>query len=64
MITTYERGILAGERGLALFLLEAKFGVLAPHAKERVETLSHEELVQLLLDSHSAQSLKELRLED
>jgi len=64
MITTYERGILQGERKSALRQLEAKFGPLSPEVKQRVEALSPEELAQLQLDLLKAQSLKELRLDD
>jgi hypothetical protein len=64
MITTYERGILQGERRTALLLLETKFGPLSPEVKQRVEALAPEDLRQLLRNLIKAQSLKELRLED
>jgi hypothetical protein len=64
MITTFERGKVAGRREAALQLLEAKFGPLSSGVKERVEALSVEQLLQLTLDLLKAQSLKELRLED
>ena len=64
MITTYERGILQGERRSALRLLEAKFGPLPPEVPRRVEALSPEDLARLQLDLLTAHSLKELRLED
>jgi hypothetical protein len=64
MMTTYERGQLAGRRETVLLQLEAKFGVLSPEVRQRVESLSPEELRQLTLDFVKAQSLKELRLED
>jgi hypothetical protein len=64
MITTYERGKIAGERAMALRLLEAKFGALSPEVKQRVEALSPEQLQQLPRDLLKAQSLKELRLEE
>jgi hypothetical protein len=64
MITTYERGILEGERRATLRQLEARFGPLSPGVRQRVEALSPEELAQLQLDLLKAQSLKELRLED
>jgi hypothetical protein len=64
MITTYERGILQGERRSALRLLEAKFGPLSAAVRERVEALSPQELAQLQLDLLKAQSLRELGLED
>jgi uncharacterized protein DUF4351 len=64
MLTTYERGILAGELQVALRQLELKFGPLSPAVRQRVEELSPEELRQLTLDFVNAQTLKELRLED
>jgi hypothetical protein len=64
MITTYERGILQGERNMALRQLELKFGPLPPAVKQRVESLSAEELSQLGLNLIKAQSLKELGLQD
>jgi hypothetical protein len=63
MITTYERGMIQGERRFALRQLEARFGPLTPEVKQRVEALSPQELEQLALDLIKAQSLKELRLE-
>jgi hypothetical protein len=66
MITTYERGKIAGRLEMALEMallqLEAKFGPLSPAVRQRVEALSAEGLRQLTLDSVRAQSLKELRL--
>ena len=64
MITTYERGKLAGQQETALMLLQAKFGALSTEVKQRVESLSSEQLRQLLLEQAKAQSLKELHLED
>jgi hypothetical protein len=64
MITTYERGILQGQRKTALMQLEAKFGRLSADVKQRVEALAPEQLDQLLLDLIKSQSLKELHLED
>jgi hypothetical protein len=64
MITTYERGILQGQREMALLQLGVKFGPLAPEVKKRVEALTPEQLYQLALDLLKAQSLKELPLED
>jgi hypothetical protein len=64
MITTYERGLVEGERRLALRLLEAKFGTLSPPIKQRIEAMASEDLQQLTLDLLKAESLRELRLED
>jgi hypothetical protein len=64
MITTYERGILQGQRRAALRLLESKFGSLSPEVKQRVEVLSPEQLDQLFQDFVKSESLKELGLED
>jgi hypothetical protein len=64
MITTYERGILQGQRLSALLLLERKFGPLAAEIKQKVEALSPEQLQRVLLDLIKAQSLQELGLQD
>jgi hypothetical protein len=64
MITTYERGIVDGERRLTLLQLDALFGPLSPEIKQRVEALSPEELRQLSLDLLKAESLKALHLQD
>ncbi len=68
MITTYERGKIEGkiegQREMTLLLLEAKFGLLSPEVKQRVEALSAEPMRRLLLDIVNAPSLKELHLED
>lgn len=64
MITTYERGKIEGRREMALEQLEVKFGPLSPAVRRRVEALSPEELLKLLLDLIKAPSLKELRLEE
>jgi hypothetical protein len=64
MITTYERGILQGQRETALLQLETRFGPLSVEARQRVEALSPEQLRTLLLDLIKGKSLKELRLED
>jgi hypothetical protein len=64
MITTYERGRIAGLREMAILQLEEKFGPLSPEIRQRVETLSPEQLRQTMLAFVKAQSLKELHLED
>jgi hypothetical protein len=64
MITTYERGKIAGQLEAALIQLEAKFGPLADPVRRRAEALSPDELRQLLKSILQAESLKELRLED
>jgi hypothetical protein len=64
MQTTYERGKIEGRRETALLWLAAKFGPLTPEVKQRVEALTPEQLQQVLLDLGTAQSLKELHLED
>jgi hypothetical protein len=64
MITTYERGKLAERLEMALLQLEARFGPLSPDVRQRVEALSPDELRQTMIEFVTAQSLKELRLED
>ncbi|MCI0463261.1 MAG: DUF4351 domain-containing protein, partial [Gemmataceae bacterium] len=60
MITTYERGKIAGQREMVLLLLETKLGPVSPEIKQRVEALSPEELRQLFLNLMKGQSLKEV----
>jgi hypothetical protein len=72
MITTFERGKIEGrlegrleaQRETALLQLDEKFGPLAPDVRQRVESLSPEELRRLLRDFVKASSLKELHLQD
>jgi hypothetical protein len=64
MITTFERGILLGQRQMVLEALEEKFGSLSPEVQRRVEALSTVELKQLLRRSYKVESLKDLGLED
>jgi hypothetical protein len=64
VITTYERGILQGQREVALRLLELKFGLLSADVRQRVEGLSLEQLDQLFLNFVESQSLNDLCLED
>jgi hypothetical protein len=64
MITTYERGIIQGERKSALLQLETKFGALTAEVKQRVEAFSPEQLRQLLMGLVIGLSLKELGLQD
>jgi hypothetical protein len=64
MITTYERGKIEGARLAALLQLEKKFGPLAAAVCQRLESLSAEQVHQLLLDLIDSRSLKELHLED
>jgi hypothetical protein len=63
MITTYERGKIAGQREMVLLQLAEAFGPLSNEVKQRVEAMSPEELRQLLLLHRKAQSLKEVGLE-
>jgi Domain of unknown function (DUF4351) len=64
MITTYERGMIEGQRQMVLLQLEAKFGPLPAEVRQRVEALSPQQLRQLLLDFVKAQSLSELHLDN
>jgi hypothetical protein len=64
MITTYERGKIAGRREGVQGFLEQKFGPLSEEVKQRLESLSAEGLDQIIRDYLKAQSLKDLGLED
>jgi hypothetical protein len=67
MKTTYERGIEdgieQGERRSALRFMEAKFGLLSPEVKQRVEALSPQALARLQLNLLKGQALEELHLD-
>jgi hypothetical protein len=60
MITTFERGVIQGQRQMALSLLEAKFGPLSAEVRQRVEALNPEQLRQFVLDLLTAKTLNEL----
>jgi len=68
MMTTFERGHLAGElagqRKAAIMQMEARFGALPGAVKQRVESLSAEDLDRLTINLVKAESLKDLHLED
>jgi hypothetical protein len=64
MITTYERGMIAGQLQLSLKQLEARFGPLSPKVRQRVESLLPETLLRIMIPFHKANSLKHLGLED
>jgi hypothetical protein len=63
MITTFERGILEGERRVVLRLLEGKFGPLSNEVKQRVEALTPQELLEVQTNLLQASSLQALGLE-
>ena len=67
-VTTFEKGVQAGlqqgQRAMLRKQLEAWFGPLSPGAQQRFEGLSPEQLDALALAMRSAQSLRELGLED
>jgi Domain of unknown function (DUF4351) len=63
-VTTFEKGLLQGQRTTLRKQLEAWFGPLSPGAQERLESLSAEQLDALAVAMRRAQSLQELGLED
>jgi hypothetical protein len=71
-VTTFEKGVQAGlqqglQQGQRMMLqkvLEARFGPLSPSARQRLDSLSPEQLDALTLALLKAQSLQELGLED
>ena len=67
-LTYYERGKIEGQNKerleTVLLQLEAKFGLLSPAVKSRVEAMSPEQLRQLTVAFARYQTLKELGLED
>ena len=63
-VTTFEKGMQQGWRTALRKLLEARFGPLSPGARERLESLSPEQLDALTPAVLTAQSLQELGLEE
>ena len=67
-VTTFERGMQAGlQQGWRTAIrkqLETRFGPLSPGARERLESLSFEQLEALAVAVLEARSLRELGLED
>ncbi len=63
-VTTFEKGLQQGQRRTVQKQLEARFGPLAPGARERLENLSPERLEELTVELLKARSLQELGLED
>jgi hypothetical protein len=63
-MTTFEKGLLQGQRTMFRKLLQARFGPLSSSAQERLESLSPERLEALALELLKARSLQELGLED
>jgi hypothetical protein len=60
--TVYEQGIEKGQMRLVERLLEKRFGAVTPQAREYVEKLSSDELVQLAMRIPAASSTAELGL--
>jgi Domain of unknown function (DUF4351) len=63
-VTTFEKGLLQGQRTMLRKLIEARFGPLSPSAQERLDSLGPERLEALAPELLKAQSLEELGLED
>jgi Domain of unknown function (DUF4351) len=63
-VTTFEKGLLQGQRTTLRKQLEVRFGPLSPTAQERLDSLDPERLEALALALLTARSLQELGLED
>ncbi|MGP0065638.1 MAG: DUF4351 domain-containing protein [Isosphaeraceae bacterium] len=63
-VTTFEKGLLQGQRTMLRKQLEARFGTLSTSARDRLDSLSPEQLEALALTLLEAPSLQELGLED
>jgi hypothetical protein len=64
-ITTIERrGIEKGQKEFLEALLERRFGLLTPKAKETLQTLSRERLLEIGEGVLEGKSLKDVGLED
>ncbi len=62
--TTYEKGMQRGSRKTLEKQLEDRFSPLTGSAKERLEGMESDGLAALTLELLTAQSLKELGMED
>ncbi len=62
--TWYEEGQIQGQRKLLTRMLENRFGPLSEAARDRLEALPPDRLESLGVELLSADSLKELGLED
>lgn len=62
MLTTYERGKIAGEQNTLLLQLEKKFGSLPDDVRHRVEEMTPEQLRKAILDFVDARTLADLGL--
>jgi hypothetical protein len=63
-LTTYDRGMIAGQREALRTLLEGRFGLLSPQVQERIGTEAPERLLELIKAAAQADSLRDLGLED
>ena len=63
-MTTFERGVVQGQRRLFERLLEQRFGKLTPRIRERLDALSAEVLEEKGLALMDAKSLRDLGLDD
>ncbi len=63
-MTTFERGVVQGQRRLFERLLEQRFGKLTPRIRELLDALSAEVLEEKGLALKDAKSLRDLGLED
>ena len=63
-LTYYDRGFIEGQLQVVRILLEARFGPLSAQAQERLKALSPDEVFELSKTIVSANSLRELGLED
>jgi hypothetical protein len=64
MLTTYEKGVILGQRQTVRLVLEKCFGALSPMAAKRLEEWPPERLPDLLMAIVDAPSLKALGLEE
>jgi hypothetical protein len=63
-MTSFEKGLEQGQRRMLQKLLEARFGSLSTEVRQRLDSLSPEQLEALALELLEAGSLQELGLED
>jgi aryl-alcohol dehydrogenase-like predicted oxidoreductase len=63
-VTTFEKGLLQGQRKMLQKQLEARFGPLSASVKDRLDSFGPDRLEALALELLKAESLQELGLDD
>lgn len=64
VMTSYDKGIVRGQRQALQMQLEARFGTLAPKVQQQLESAPPERVRELILACAKGQTLQEMGLEE